>query len=336
MKNLWDQRLQKNIYRISLHSLFWVFILTAYTVLYGFGSRGAYLQAFILLVCTLPIYMGAAYYTIYKILPDFLFQRKYRDFTVHFIYMSLISMLLELLVIMFVFVIPVRPFGIQTAAVLNPIRIDIGFLMIGIYLVILLAVAIKLTKHWYSAQQRNIILSKEKVEAELKLLKSQIHPHFLFDTLNNLYALALQKSEQTPEVILKLSELLDYMLHECNGPVVSLEKELDALRNYIALESLRYDEHLSLNLEIEGEIADKKIAPQLLLPFVENSFKHGVRNTNQHSWIKILVKVDLDSFTFQIENSVSSENQRQLVPGLGLVNVQKRLDLLYPERHRLT
>ncbi|MBN2601880.1 MAG: histidine kinase [Candidatus Marinimicrobia bacterium] len=334
MKNHRDQKLQKNIYRISLHCLFWVFIIAAYTFLYGFGSRGAYSQAFVLLICTLPIYMGATYYTIYKILPDFLFQKKYRTFAVHFIYMSLISTMLELLIIMFVFVLPVHPFGIRTAG-LNPIRIDIGFLMVGIYLVILSATAIKLLKHWYAAQQRNLILSREMIASELQLLKSQIHPHFLFNTLNNLYALALEKSDKTPEVILKLSELLDYMLYECNRPQVALEREIEMLHNYIAIESLRYDEHLKLSFNIEGNPAGKQVAPLLLLPFIENSFKHGKASQQGELVIDITISVQSNHLNAVITNSIAGKPGINDGTELGLQNVQKRLDLLYPQRHSL-
>ena len=320
--------------RIIFHGLFWIIVIAGYTGLYGYSSKGAYLQAFILLVTTLPIYMGATYYTIYHILPNLLFKKKYSAFIVHFIYMSLISMLLELLAIMFVFVIPIRPFGLQTAT-LNPIRVDIGFLMVGIYLVILLGTAIKLLKHWYTARDKNLILSREKVEAELKLLKSQIHPHFLFNTLNNLYALALEKSDQTPEVILKLSELLDYMLYECNQPLVLLEKDIEMLRNYIALESLRYGDRLNLTFEIEGDIRGMQIAPLLLLPFIENSFKHGAGKIGNRSRIDIRIAIHSDVLNASISNSVSTEKIEHQAPGLGLENVRKRLELLYPEKHTL-
>ncbi len=309
-------------------------MIAAYTLLYGFESKEAYFQAFILLITTLPIYMGATYYTIYYILPHFLFLKNYRSFVVHFIYMSLVSMLLELLIIMFVFVIPIHPFGYRFTN-LYPVRIDIGFLMIGIYLVILLGTAIKLLKYWYAAQQRNLELSKEKVEAELKLLKSQIHPHFLFNTLNNLYALTLKKSDQAPEVILKLSELLDYMLYECNVPAVSLEKELQVLQNYIALEKLRYGERLSVTFQIYGRFTNKKIAPLLLFPFVENSIKHGAGSNNQNCWINIEVKTERKLLTFNIENSVTAQDKKPNATGLGLKNVRKRLDLLYRNRHQL-
>jgi two-component system LytT family sensor kinase len=184
-------------------------------------------------------------------------------------------------------------------------------------------------------QRRNIELSKEKVEAELKLLKSQIHPHFLFNTLNNLYSLTLQKSDQAPEVILKLSEMLDYMLYECNGPIVSLEKELQFLQNYIALEKLRFGERLKVMFKQKGFFANRKIAPLLLFPFVENSIKHGAGSNNQDSWITIEAILDHKILLFSVENNVKDQLQKQNASGLGLVNVRKRLEMLYGDKQQL-
>ena len=325
---------RQQLHRIAYHALFWVAILIGYTLLYGNSSGGAYRRAFSLLIITLPIYMAASYYTIYNLLPNFLFRKKYLGFAIRFIYTALLALLLEMLIIMLVFVIRVHP--PQTGRFAEPgLQIDIFYLMLGIFLIIVLATSIKLLRHWYGAQQRTAILAREKVEAELKMLKSQIHPHFLFNTLNNLYALTMQKSDQAPNVVLKLSQLLDYMLYECNAPVVPLAKEIEALENYITLEKLRHGERLELQFTKAGDIATARIAPLLLLPFVENSFKHGVSANNKEAWIKMDLRVESGTLQFRLANSKSPQKAASPGRGIGLVNCRKRLEMLYPNHHQM-
>ena len=148
-------------------------------------------------------------------------------------------------------------------------------MFVAIYPVTFVAVAIKLLKYWYANQQAQQVLTQQKLQAELKFLKTQIHPHFLFNTLNNLYALTLKKSERAPEMVLKLSELINYMLYECASDDVPLTKEVKFIRNYGDIEKMRYGDKLDIDIRVTGDVNDRKIAPLVLLPFVENCFKHG-------------------------------------------------------------
>ncbi|WP_298555740.1 histidine kinase [uncultured Algibacter sp.] len=205
-----------------------------------------------------------------------------------------------------------------------------------------MVVAIKLWQHWHKNQIVKEQLKKEKAEAELNLLKAQIHPHFLFNTINNIYALSLEASKKTPESLLKLSELLNYVLYECNHNMVSLEKEINLIRNYLSLEKLRHEERLDVILNINGSLQDLYIAPLILLPFVENSFKHGVNSIIGKAWVSIDISIEEGILTFKTENNksdfISDEKSVKILNhngGIGLKNVKKRLELMYHNSYEL-
>jgi len=198
------------------------------------------------------------------------------------------------------------------------------------------AVAIKLLKRWWLKQKETEQLTREKINAELQLLKAQVHPHFLFNTLNNIYSFILNGSSKAPEMIKKLSSLLNYILNECNHSFVPLKKELSLIQDYIELEQIRYGDKLSLSLHIQGNPAGKMISPLLLIPFVENSFKHGTSRTLTHPWVKIDIYIEDHSLEFKISNNKPERNNETIIKkGIGLNNVKKRLQLLYPGSYSL-
>ena len=206
------------------------------------------------------------------------------------------------------------------------------------------AVMIKLIKRWWLKQKQTEQLLHEKTKAELQLLKAQVHPHFLFNTLNNIYYFSLSGSPKAPEMINKLSGLLYYILNECTPSLVPLQKEINMLRDYMALEKIRYGEQMNMTIEIqedgspplEGEAGRGLIAPLLLIPFVENSFKHGTSKMLAHPWVKLQVIIENNTLHFSVTNSRPSEAETQLKKGnIGLKNVKKRLELLYPGTHEL-
>lgn len=194
-----------------------------------------------------------------------------------------------------------------------------------------IAVTIKLVKRWYKEQDVQQKLEKEKLIVELQLLKSQLHPHFLFNTLNSLYSLTLEQSRQAPQTVLKLSGLLRYILYECNEPYTLLSREIENIRNYIELEKVRFQDRLDIAVSFTGDIAGQKIAPLLLLPFVENSIKHGTGRQLDKSWVNLHLHVEAGMLTLKLINS--RDEQFTAEPGshgLGLQNVRRRLNLLYP------
>lgn len=186
-------------------------------------------------------------------------------------------------------------------------------------------------------QQRLLKLEEEKKSMELKVLKNQLNPHFLFNTLNNLYTLTLKKDDKAPEVIAKLSEILDFVLYRCNEDYVSIEKEIALIENYIALEKLRYNENRLDILFTKNIQESNKISPLIILTFIENAFKHGVVNETEKAVILLNIESKKEEIIFSIENT---KPQNELIrisdkSKIGLVNVQKQLDLLYPKKHQL-
>lgn len=198
------------------------------------------------------------------------------------------------------------------------------------------ATSIKLLKHWYEKEYRNSILQKEKLNAELQSLKAQLHPHFLFNTLNNIYSITQNSSPIASEMLVKLSDLLRYILYECNQPQVRLSKEIKLLEDYIELEKIRYTQNLDLDISFPENTGHYIIAPLLLLPLAENCFKHGSSKLLEQPWIKIEMELKDNSLSVKMINAKPpGEPTEEIHYGIGLGNVQKRLDLLYPGKYDL-
>jgi len=194
----------------------------------------------------------------------------------------------------------------------------------------------KLTQLANQREQKASDLQKEKLETELKFLKSQINPHFLFNSLNNIYTLSVLGSGKTPENLLKLSDMLRYMLYEADAPTVSLNKEVDYLKNYIDLQLLKNSQGLNVEADLEPEESSLPIAPLLLIPFVENAFKHSNIEDLKKGWIKLQLTSREGTMRFRIENSVPEKRAaKDISGGIGLQNVKRRLDLLYEGRYSL-
>lgn len=197
------------------------------------------------------------------------------------------------------------------------------------------AAIIKYTKYWWLKQLESQRLEKDKMSAELQLLKAQVHPDFLFNTLNNINDHAVRSSPRTSVMLLKLSELLSYMLYECDQPAVPLEKEIDMMKEYMRLEKIRYNDEPELQVSIKGDLDGTRIAPFLLVPFIENCFRHCGQMT-EHSWINMDIRIDGENFSMKLTNGIPDKmNEPALADGTDLSNVQKRLTLLYPGRHEL-
>lgn len=186
-------------------------------------------------------------------------------------------------------------------------------------------------------EERHKKMEQERIKSELNFLKEQINPHFLFNTLNNLYSFAIAKSDEVPKLILKLSGLLRYMLYECNAPYVPLDRELDYIESYIDLQRLRLEGRGTVVFTVEGMPGVHKIAPLLLINFVENCFKHTMDNASGGIDIQIGMNIDEERLYFSTENNSSNKKDEQTVSGgIGMRNVQKRLDLLYAGKYELS
>jgi two-component system, LytTR family, sensor kinase len=310
-------------YRIWWHILFWIvwYFFYAFTYSSGVLDKTQFLNNLYLL----PVRMAGAYSFIYWIIPKFLFKKNHLLFFVLFILHALVfgfSIWLTLYIASGFQSFDSMPF-------IRPIVLN--------YQIPATAAAIYLFKRMYLMQQYSLNLEKEKLEAELKFLKSQIHPHFLFNTLNNLYALTLKKSDKAPEMVIQLSNLLEYMLYSGKETEVELNDELKQLKGYIDLEKIRFGNRLKIDTEITGNVDGLLIAPLLLLPFVENSFKHGASNDLKSPFIDLKVSIRDNHLLFSVRNSYSavSGKYEDFKEGIGLKNVKRRLELLYPFKHSL-
>lgn len=205
-------------------------------------------------------------------------------------------------------------------------------------IVVILTYALKYTLIAFITQNELLKLQKEKLQLELNALKAQIHPHFLFNTLNNLYSLTLKNSEQASEMVLKLSDIMRYVLYQANEEKVLLSKEIDFISSYTELQRIRYHNRYDIRFDVEGKIEDQLIAPLLFIDFVENAFKHGIDKRFSDGFVHIQFTIEPDFIALQVTNSIGTDEQagfKQKEAGIGLYNVKKRLSLLYPQKHLL-
>lgn len=199
------------------------------------------------------------------------------------------------------------------------------------------ALIIAFSKQWYLRQKKSKQLQQENLHAELRLLRAQINPHFLFNTINNIYFHTITLSSAAPELLKKLEEMMNYYLTECNVRVVPLQKEIRILQDYLALEQIRYGDKLELNVRFPADCGDKTIAPLLLIPLIENCFKHGASRSITPSTIRIEGDLKNAIFNLRITNTIPYKSDNLISKGhIGLKNVEKRLELLYPHQHQLS
>ncbi len=191
---------------------------------------------------------------------------------------------------------------------------------------------------WIAHQRDRQILETQKMQSELNFLRSQVNPHFLFNTLNSLYALTLKKSDDAPDMVLKLSEMMRYMLYECNEKLVPLEKEINYIKNYLGLEKIRNANKGRITFELEGEPRNLQIAPLLFIPYLENAFKHGLNSQIIDGYMDSVLIIEEESIIFHVENSKAPSMPSlsgKKSGGIGLKNVRRRLDLIYPNKYEL-
>ncbi len=283
----------------------------------------------------MPTTIATTYVSIYKLIPDYLITKRYTAFTVYSVYTLIISLYLIMLSIFFS-LIYLSNFEFDQ---MNPITRNIILVTSSVYLVVILVSAFKLLQLNLKSNKKTALLESKILETQLKLkeqelnyLKMQIHPHFLFNTLNTMYGAALKKADDTPNMILKLSNLLDYLLYQVDKPFVSLEDEINHIEDYISLEKMRFNETLNVSFTKDIHSNTISIAPMLFIPFVENSFKHGtLKNGVLH--IDLSIKTTSEIIIFKISNS--SLNKKNQNEGIGLQNIKKRLELLYPNQYQL-
>ena len=200
--------------------------------------------------------------------------------------------------------------------------------------IIAAAAAIKLVKRWYLKQKEKERVEKEKLTTDLQLLKAQVRPGFLFSSLEHIYNYAKKKSPEAKQLLLRFSDLLSYLLYECDDAKVSLDKELSMMKEYMIMEKIRFGKSLEMEIDIKGKITNKKIAPLLLLPFIENGFWQ-CNSLAEQSWINLELSIEDNTLTMKLMNGIDIDKTEQLPLRDEIINVQKRLELLYPGNHEL-
>lgn len=208
---------------------------------------------------------------------------------------------------------------------------------IFLFMTLIVSTLLKITKEWLLQQAVQKDLENKNLQSELSFLKSQINPHFLFNTLNSLYALTLKKSDKAPELVLQLSDMMRYMLYKSNEKEVPLDQEIKYIENYLALERTRYGDKARIEFDYVGEPASQyKVAPLLFITFLENSFKHGLSQSIEHGFVECFIYTENGVIDYTLQNSKTTErDDNYFQGGIGLVNVKRRLELIYPKRYQL-
>lgn len=320
--------------RLIIHLIFWVtFVLTGSFI---FSYRQSFPYEFYLMnfLVHLPLFILYTYSVIYLLIPQFLLNKKYSIFFSALVLSTCLCSFLRILVSKYIYYAAFVP------DILHPkVWFSADIFLINMSWIIgptILFAMFKYYKSWIDSQKRAEEAEHNRLATELQLLKDQLNPHFLFNTFNNLYVLALQKSDKTPAVISKMSDLFHYILYECNAIEVPISKEIKLIEDYIELEKLRYSDRLSMSIEKEIDSAGCLIPPMLLYTFVENCFKHGCSPDPENPWIKLVVKVNTEKVEFEAHNSIPRSTSKKLQEeGVGLKNIRRRLELIYLHHHLL-
>jgi len=321
--------------RIALHVLFWLFVLFVAPLVADTSIIEVW-KSLVYRGVGLPVKIIATYLLAYYLIPNYFQKEKYVQFIMYFVMSSII------------FCVIYRFNNVHIAETLSGYEghkeslweiirhyddTILGY--VGrVYSVTIPFIFIKMLKSSGAEKRKVARLEKEKIDAELNFLKAQIHPHFLFNTLNNLYVLTLKKSDQAPDVVAKLSEMLDYMLYQCKEEKVMVSKEIALLQHYLDLEKLRYGERLQLTFDHTLDDQEAQIAPLILISIVENAFKHGVSGAIQRPVVAISIRVEKEVLYISVYNTkpeVPQTDEMGYKKGIGETNVKRQLGLIYPD-----
>jgi len=321
---------------VLIHLFFWISVWLFFIYFFSYNSTDT---TFVIWFSSLllPVTMFTTYFVVYFLIPKYLLPKKYKLFALYGIYTLVVSGYLIVLAIFggFLFLSNLR---IENMPLMSR---NFVFVLILVYLVVGIVSFVSLLNHNFRTISKNKELQNKILETQLQIknqelhyLKKQIHPHFLFNTLNTIYGFALRQSKDTPEIILKLSNLLDYILYQINKPSVSLNEEVLHIKEYIELEKIRFQDTLKVSFKSDTISEEIQVAPMLLIPFVENAFKHG-NLIDGFLTVEIAITFIDNKFNFSINNTVLNADENQNKSGIGLENIQKRLNLLYKDNHQL-
>ena len=333
---------KKATYRIRRHLIFWLlwwiyFAATYYyyvqvglqKIEFGDLSHILVIKTFLLIV----IHILACYSFIYFLFPRYFLRARYFEFSVGIALLIGFLLFAGYYVHSIVFPFIDKAYNQKLAATNTIWWTSINAVLLNAPKIIAAATAITLVKRWYLKQKEKEKLEREKLTTDLQLLKAQIRPGFLFTSLDHIHEYARNKSPKAQELLLKFSDLLSYLLYECDEAKVPLEKELSMMRDYMYMEKIRYGKSMEMEIQVKGDTNHKSIAPLLLLPFIENSFR--LCAGSEQSWINIGINVEESMLTMRLMNGVDPDSLDQSTESTDIVNAQKRLDLLYPDSYEL-
>jgi sensor histidine kinase YesM len=312
------------------HIVFWSALFMSF-ILFGLHERESWWLVLIEEAIHVGIYAGIVYVNFHVLIPSFLSKKKIISY----------AAFLLLFLVLLTPIVTALLFGIYSGFDRHDLaeKLDQRIVFASFAMVAFLSTLFQILNEWLMHERDRRVLEQQKAQTELRFLKSQINPHFLFNTLNNLYALTLKKSDLAPEIVLKLSDMMRYMLYECNEKTVPLSKEIRYIKNYLSLEEIRQGKEVEIQFEVEGDINDQLIAPLLFIPFIENCFKHGVNRQLSNAYVHLKISIDDTTVIMELKNS-----KPDIIPGLynkkpggiGQNNVKHQLELLYPKKHKLT
>lgn len=320
-----------------VHISFWLVYLSFFFYQISNFRRGREIdweQATYFGLVQLAFTMAMAYLNYFYLLPRFLVHKKFWRYLLEFIIPFVVIITLRIHVQRYL----IDGYTYQRQHFYSTFyMVEVG--IITLFITIFIGM-IRIAADWFELAARQREIENQRLSAELNFLRAQINPHFLFNTLNNLYYLAYSKSNNTTEVIARLSQMMRYMIYDTNANLVPLVKEIEYMQNYISLERLRLNNEIPIRFDIEGEPEGVLIAPLILITFLENAFKHGVSNNNPSAWVNIRLQLEGGQCIYTVENSKGRSATRpeaidQNKSGVGLQNVKRRLDLSYPGRYEL-
>lgn len=329
LQQLREKLMNPPVKRVLMHVGFWILWLsrTFYDIisLYGLGLGEC---LFMLVYASTQVPM--MYLHLYVLVPQLLNRRRYILYA-----LCTVALVFAYSIVNYT-LLTMIPANVSSAGLMDYIgQLNPRYDVLEGFFTLVITYSLKYAGQALSSQNKLLQLQKDNLILELNALKSQINPHFLFNTLNNIYSLSLRKSDKTPEMILKLSEMMRYVLYECNSGAVPIEKEIQFIKNYMDLERIRHGTDVKIDFTLNGNPGANKIEPLLLIPIVENSFKHGINAQMEKGFIEIRMEVRDKKLWLQALNSVQNGKPSASKHGIGLDNVRKRLELLYPENHRL-
>ncbi|MCI2227706.1 sensor histidine kinase [Polaribacter sp. MSW13] len=321
--------LKKSNTTIIVHSLIWIFFL-AITAIQSYSRFSRIPNEFYFLNFT---FITVFYLNYLVLIPKFLLNKK----IVLYIIISLVLILFIIFVVEPSLTFSTKPHFLNENLDLNLPRRRKRNINLRPHILLLLFFAlstcVKLVSEWYKSEKERTIIASQKINSELSFLKAQLNPHFLFNTLNSIYSLANKKSDDTTVAIVTLSELMRYMIYEANEEFISLEKEIEYIKNYISLQLLRLKDSSGVKINVHGDL-NYKIEPLLLISFIENAFKYGTDYKGKTD-IRVKISIDNDELHLKVYNLSSLQKSTTKNSGVGLENIQNRLNLLYPNSHTL-